>query len=104
MEKLEKYKKQKDYVEVVSLPDGKTVEIHFQPENKEQAKEYLIKNEFGEITKFANLNFNKELFDMIKNSCLEKGIILKNEELEKLSEKKADALLNQIDEDKTTEN
>ena len=116
MEKLEKIKKQADYVEIIPLPDGKNLEMHFETNNQTdgpkteaeinslKVKEYFVRNQSGEIIKFADLNFNKELFEDIKNACMAKGIVLKNEEIERIAEKQVDAILANIDENKSTEN
>lgn len=103
MKNLEKFNNESENIELLPLADGRIVEMHLESQSQ-KIKDYLIRNEKGEIIKFADLNFNKVLHEEIKNSCLEKGIVLKNEELEKITEKKADAMLNEIDEDESTEN
>jgi len=102
-EKFEQSKKQTYDIEIIPLSDEKSIEVHTEP-GSQKIKEYLIKNKNEEIIKFADLNFNENLFETIKQSCLEKGIVLKDDEIEKLAEKTADAMLVEIDENESTEN
>lgn len=103
MEKLIKIEKQICDIKMIPLPDEKIFEMRVEPKSQ-KIKEWLIRNKNGEIIKFADLNFNKNLLETIRQSCFEKGIVIQEEEIEKLAEKKADAMINNIDENESIEN
>lgn len=103
MENLEKIEKQTCDIKIIPLPDERIFEMRVEPKSQ-KIKEWLIRNKNGEIIKFANLDLNKNLLETIKNSCFEKGIVIQEEEIEKIAEEKADAIINDIDENESIEN
>lgn len=110
MEKFEQLNKKNEdnsRKKIFSLSDDKMAEVYFNKENGRMERMF-IKNKNGEIIEFSEQVRDKNSIKHLRKYFNEKGIILKDEELDaiasQLQKKAFDNLIHQIDENKDMEN
>lgn len=91
--------------EIFSLSDDRTAEVY---KKNDRIERIFIKNKNGDIVEFSELVRDENSIKNLRKYFNEKGIILKDEELDaiasQLQKKAFDNLIHQIDENKDMEN
>ncbi len=109
MEKFESPKNKKEPIkEDIPLSDGNILEAHYDGEEN-KLKRFFIKDGDGNLLEFAELkNIDSITPEMIKQIFFKKGVVLKKEEIERITRKfikgNLDEMLDLIDENTDIEN